>query len=384
MKEMTTGRQSGSRAVAASIIGVALFSVILAGDPAAPAGVDTGASAREYIGALACGECHADQLKAQSRSEHAQALSRPLSHPLASQFTPASSLLLNDRYRFQFSRDGDELRLHAWDESQEINMPVEWAFGAGAKAVTFVSRISSGWYLEHALSFYSGSGQYGVTPGQSSLLDAALAAAIGKPTVVSEKEQGVLQCFRCHSTGPVSVDPAAGLQPHEEGIRCEVCHGPGSAHREAARVGNVTAIRGTIRNPVRMSSAELNRFCGNCHRQPAPAGTEIDWSISWNVRHEPVYLSQSACFRRGKLSCLTCHEPHDPMKHDSGYYNSKCSACHSKVNTPSPKPVCLADQSANCIDCHMPRISPQSFLTFTNHWIGIYGPGNKLKPLKRP
>jgi formate-dependent nitrite reductase cytochrome c552 subunit len=44
--------------------------------------------------------------------------------------------------------------------------------------------------------------------------------------------------------------------------------------------------------------------------------------------------------------------------------------------------VCLTQTVANCIDCHMPKVSPQIPLRFTNHWIGVYGPGAKLKPIR--
>ena len=133
-----------------------------------------------------------------------------------------------------------------------------------------------------------------------------------------------------------------------------------------------------MRNPGKMSPAQLNSFCGRCHRPPASQGVAIDWNYAWNVRHQPVYLSQSRCFlKSGTLSCLTCHEPHEPAASKPvAFFNEKCLTCHTGTAG------CLSKGRSNCIDCHMPRVSPQAPLHFTNHWIGIYGAGAKLKPVR--
>jgi hypothetical protein len=139
-----------------------------------------------------------------------------------------------------------------------------------------------------------------------------------------------------------------------------------------------------MRNPASLTATELNEFCGRCHRPPASNGVKIDWNYAWNVRHQPVYLSQSVCFRqsRGTLSCLTCHDPHDPAgRKPAASYNARCLTCHDTAAR-RPTAVCLERTPANCIDCHMPLVSPQSPLRFTNHWIGVYGEGSRLKPVR--
>jgi hypothetical protein len=126
-----------------------------------------------------------------------------------------------------------------------------------------------------------------------------------------------------------------------------------------------------------MSAPDLNEFCGRCHRPPAASGVAIDWNYAWNVRHQPIYLSESACFRKsqGALSCLTCHQPHEPLERDPQRYNRVCASCHRAAHAASAS-------KSNCVDCHMPRVSPQPPLRFTNHWIGVYPEGAKLKPRK--
>ena len=264
-----------------------------------------------------------------------------------------------------------------------MDIPVEWAFGAGQQAVTFVTRVNQDWYLEHYLTYYRAMGSFAATPGHESISASSLPQAMGVLYKPLDPEAGILKCFECHSTGPISVGSGRELQPLELGVRCEACHGAGASHRAAALEGNIEDARRLIRNPKRMSAAELNRFCGNCHREPAPAGMRTDWNVAWNVRHEPVYLSQSACFRQsaGGLSCLTCHGPHAKLQTQDEAYNERCRTCHTAKSHP-PKPICVAGQPANCVECHMPRVSPQPYLRFTNHWIGVYGNGAKLKPLR--
>jgi len=258
-----------------------------------------------------------------------------------------------------------------------MDLPIEWAFGAGRQAVTFVTRVDKDWYVEHYSTYYPALRAWGPTPGQDAVNPTSLPQAAGLLYKTSDPDAGIAGCFECHSTGPVAFGPAGEAHVGEPGVRCEACHGAGADHAQ-------NPSRKNIRNPAPLPAAQLNEFCGKCHRPPAAKGVTIDWNYAWTVRHQPIYLSQSACFRqsRGALRCFTCHEPHEPAgKRDAAYYNGRCGSCHSASTSP-PKPVCLERKPANCIDCHMPLVSPQAPLRFTNHWIGIYRSGAKLKPLR--
>jgi hypothetical protein len=326
------------------------------------------AAQSEYVGAARCGTCHPEKFARQQSSEHAHALSRPAAHALASDFAPDKTFIRSGKYSFQFLRTGTTLQVRAFDATRQLETPLEWAFGAGAQAVTFVSRADSDWYLEHAFSYYPAARSYATTPGQPAPAEDSLPAALGRLFRSTGPNPDVRNCFECHSTGPVSIDRSGQLEPSEPGVNCEVCHGPGGRHA-------IAKTRASIQNPARMTPPELNTFCGTCHRQPAVADEETDWNVSWNVRHQPIYLNQAACFRKSDnaLSCLTCHDPHDALRTDDAFYNAKCAACHDRSTH-------IATASPNCVGCHMPRVSPQPWLRFTNHWIGVYGEGNKLKP----
>jgi tetratricopeptide (TPR) repeat protein len=274
----------------------------------------------QYTGSEACRPCHAARFASQSTTGHAHALIR-----------------------------------------NKTDKPGRWAFGAGAKATTWVSQLDRDTWAEHGLSYYSSTKSMGVTPGHDTAADVRYRTF--------DSEATVLKCFRCHSTGPVTLGPNDNIQPSEPGVHCETCHGPGAEHV------NSRGRPGTLINPGRLSAAALNDFCGVCHRN-AP---ESDWTDKWKTRHQPSYLSQSVCFRNsnGALTCLTCHDPHSPLNEVAAAYDKRCLECHKSVRHST---TLVAGRG--CADCHMPQVPVSAQLKFTNHWIGIYSTGAPLVPSK--
>ena len=290
------------------------------------AGEDT---ASGYAGSAVCEKCHAARFESQSKTAHAHALRQAQ----ATDPGPGS---------------------HS-----------QWAFGAGTKAVTWISQTGEETIAEHGLSYYAATKSLALTPGHTSSADIVY-------RTFDPIDTG-LRCFRCHSTGPLTLAAGFRVQPSEPGIHCEACHGPGRAHAES---GSAAAIQ----NPKRLSAVQINTLCGACHRQASDLDDDTDWSNVWNVRHQPSYLHRAACFRNsnGALSCLTCHDPHQPLKTAASAYDARCTSCHPQAAHTTP----IAARS--CVGCHMPQVAASANLRFTNHWIGIYDPrGRHLIPSKR-
>jgi len=337
-----------------------------------------------YIGAEKCGSCHRTQFQGQSASGHAQALHRATAHPLAASFTPTAPLQRPPNFRFRFVRTPQGIQVQADDSKYLTRLPVDWAFGAGSHAVTFVGKASDELYIEHSFTYYSDTRSFDLTPQHESLPAKTLNEATGQAFKIDGPGFTISGCFQCHSTGPVSVSPGHEIQVTEPGVRCEVCHGPGSAHLAAVQRGDLTQTKKLIQNPRTFSADELNRFCGTCHRFPKGNPQTTDWNDPWNVRHQPPYFQQSQCFQKsgGALSCLTCHNPHEKLRRDdAAYYNKVCSGCHDRNGLP-PKQICKDQPAPDCARCHMSGVAVNGHLTFRNHWIGVYGNGVPLKPRK--
>ena len=334
----------------------------------------------DYVGAETCGTCHAEQLESQSTSGHANSLSVAGEHRLAASFVPSERLARPPGLNYTYHADGQGIRVDVTDRSQQAGLRLEWAFGAGAQAVTFVGQAAEDRYVEHHFSYYSLTNSFAPTPGHRDRPAETLEDALGVYYETFGAEPTIMRCFQCHSTGPLALTEGFALDPHEPGVRCEACHGAGRRHVEAVQAGDASAVREAIGNPRRLAGDELLEFCGACHRPPTSSGEVLDWSDPWNVRHQPVYLSQSACYRSSErtLLCMNCHEPHAPLRQGLEKYDGQCLKCHGA--TAPPAEICRQAPARACASCHMPIVTPQPSLHFTNHWIGIYDDRSHLRP----
>ena len=160
------------------------------------------ASSVSYVRAQTCEGCHAAQFTSQSGSAHAGALSRVSDHP-----EPAGVMLLRvPQYRYEILRADS---LHIDDGADLMDLPLEWVFGAGHQASTFVTRVNQDWYLEHYAMWYAATNSYGPTPGQEAVHPKSISEAAGVLYGITDPKVGMKGCFECYSTGPVSFGTMA-------------------------------------------------------------------------------------------------------------------------------------------------------------------------------
>jgi len=216
-------------------------------------------------------------------------------------------------------------------------------------------------------------------------------------------------------------------QVAEFGIACESCHGPGERHcrinrdplrRYRHHLGDLPDD--SISNPERMPHRLASQVCGQCHGifdfytheswsrwnrngysyRPGDdltssrirfyvncSGTEDMEGISgWHGSDPKLFWSdgmprtsgreynalvRSACFEKGTMSCLSCHQMHqdttdsrdvtewaNDQLHDGFRRNAACVTCHSDLQDDQSLAAHTqhspSSSGSNCYNCHMP------------------------------
>lgn len=318
--------------------------------------------AAEYIGSQACAQCHQSEFQKQSTSHHANAL-----RPIAGSSLGAALL------KAGHSPDGrllyQEVQGNILVHEEGVSSPVrlEWAFGAGAQGSTPVGQFGDQ-FIEHRFSYYPRDSAFAPTFGHARQASTPV-AELG----ILQDKRTISNCFNCHATGLQRSGSIFSLDSIQPGVQCERCHGPGSRHVQAAKLGQPKLdVQKEVVNPGRLPARAQIEICGQCHRLPtAETGNEPELEDPVTVRFAPIGLLASQCFRVSKaISCLTCHNPHtDANSRSDTAYSQKCLGCHASDH--SKITLCRRIQRDNCLTCHMTQISLGPHLKFTDHRIRI-------------
>lgn len=212
-----------------------------------------------------------------------------------------------------------------------------------------------------------------------------------------------INCAVCHTSQLRNTGVGAGdsdqLVFREPGIGCEMCHGPAGKHVDAMHAGKMYT-KNPIDPPVafgQISNRQFVNICAQCHMQSnlhtASPQQERNYSSTGNffltneslpldeVSRKGFYkdgrfnqttfiveaLERSKCFRKGQVSCGSCHNPHGPdsssnptslrFKDDQ---DRMCTGCHTKfenkVNASAHSHHPIYAEASRCVSCHMPRI----------------------------
>ena len=357
-----------------------------------------------YTGSVACSSCHSEIYRRYMQSSMGKSMLDVSSADLASTFlqdipVPAHSFNERiDRHFATYLQDGKlyqseyQLAADGTDVFRDSHQ-IEWIIGAGVNG--FGAIVRRGNYLFQApQSFYSKPKVWGPSPGYESI-----DLGFNRPIQAG--------CIFCHSGRPRPIANANGefySKPFSElAIGCENCHGPGAAHIAAMKNPSTQGRKSfEIVNPARLTPYLADNICMACHQtgdvrvlkpgktyQDFRPGEPLDHTLSIlmipptpsnppNADHVEHYYSMtlSKCYResKGRLSCITCHDPHmEPSRAEaSTYFNGKCLTCHTDHSCKLP--LAAREQSKpadNCIGCHMPKrdIGVISHSSATNHRI---------------
>ncbi len=155
-------------------------------------------------------------------------------------------------------------------------------------------------------------------------------------------EKKSYDCGSCHTTGYVPEGHQNDLPGlvgtwAEDGVGCERCHGPGSAH---------------VNNPYSVHLA-INRdseLCGACHLSDVSTNAKSENGF---IQHHDQY-TQPFAGKKATMRCIDCHDPHGTTKYARGQATkAACQDCH----TQEAQNQRMTDRRhADCVDCHMPQL----------------------------
>ncbi len=273
-----------------------------------------------------------------------------------------------------------EFRLKGKDTSHQLIKKVNYKIGSGQHTNSHLFEIN-GYVHQMPYTYYT----------QEEIADLPPGFEDGNNTRFS-REIG-LECMSCHNAYPNHVE--GSLNKYESipsGIDCERCHGPGEVHVKQKLAGNIIDtskyIDYTIVNPAKLPLDLQFDVCQRCHLQGTAILAEgksfTDFKPGKHLKevmdvYLPKYeneesfimashvdrLKESACFKAGEMTCVTCHNPHKSVTTLSAtYFDNKCMQCHD---------VCDDEQTQNCTSCHMPTSSSTDIMhvAITDHKIGV-------------
>jgi hypothetical protein len=331
---------------------------------------DGRAAKDEYAGSRACEQCHSIIVKSQSRHSMAKA-SAPAESSDTLRDAAGQSFRLGE-YEYKITREADgSFHYTASNAGKTVSLPINWVFGAGKVGQSYLAQ-SDGTFREVRFSYFATLHAFGVTPNQSPQAATSMNKASSRLLTGAEAQR----CFGCHTTASTvgkQFEPANAMP----GISCEGCHGAGSKHVAAMKAGDLDLGSAAIVNPKDLRPVDLVDFCGACHTTWWDA-KRIGATGVANVRFQPYRLESSRCWGKGdaRLTCISCHNPHQPLVREARAYDSRCLSCHasskqSKPTAEQPGAACPVAKE-DCVTCHMPKYEvPDMHYQYTDHRIRV-------------
>lgn len=348
-----------------------------------------------YVGMQTCLSCHKDI------HDHYVHTGMGRSFDLA---TPSRSDATFDEHALVYDKDKDfyykpffedsilyvlEYRLEGKDTVHKRKERIDYIIGSGHHTNSHLSS-RNGYLYQVPITFYTQDQKWDLAPGFEKGMNTRFDRSIEA------------ECLTCHNHFPKQVVGSENkYMEMPRGIECERCHGPGSLHVKEKLRGNLIDTSQfadyTIVNPKHLPIELQMDICQRCHLQGVAVLNEgssfFDFRPGMSLSaimqvylprftdsHERFIMASQAdrlrlspCYiQSGKLSCITCHNPHHDVKsREKNRYNEACLDCHKS----GEKGFCSAPEadrkleSNDCVLCHMPRSGSIDIphVTITDH-----------------
>lgn len=346
-----------------------------------------------------CAGCHRELAATYRHVGMSQSFYRPRPSNLIEDFDAPPYFHAKSNQYFEMRRRGDAIVFRRYQldaEKKPVNafeQSVDWILGSGHHSRTYLYRTPNGELYQLPIAWYSQTKTWRMSPGYDRADHDGVTRRVRH------------ECMFCHNAyAGVETSSESYWRPQTfpaelpEGIGCQRCHGPGARHAAIALTGDVEKTKSSIVNPAKLDARRKMDVCYECHMQPAVAlfgvrrfgrdidsfrpgqlladyapPIDIDVKDRFEINHHPYRLEQSRCFREsaGKLTCLTCHDPH--RRGTNAEYRAACKSCHEKAHR----------ASEDCIRCHMPERRTEDVVhaTMTDHLIQRKPSGDYLAPL---
>ncbi len=396
----------GAVPAAVALLVLARFGASLA-DPGLASGAAPG-----YVDDALCGECHGALAEAYERDVGmARSFGRPDPTTRVEDFSRARVEHAPSGQHMELAQREGRLIFRRWVPDGQgrpqhlLELPVDFWLGSGHHARVYLYRTPWGELYQLPIAWYAQERRFGMAPGYD------------RPDHDGVQRRVRRECLFCHDAYP---DAPAGSDARfapqvfparlPEGIGCQRCHGPGARHATLADEepadtdASRARVRAAIVNPARLAPGLRDDVCSGCHMQPALALPGLrragrgDWSFRpgedlaeylvqvdaeyegepraarFEINHHPYRLRQSRCFERsaGRLSCLTCHDPHrkPAPAARAEHYRAACLTCH-RAEACTGRAQAKAPLRDDCVACHMPPRRPQDVVhvVMTDHRI---------------
>ena len=350
-----------------------------------------------YVGNKECAYCHREISQSFLRTGMGRSFYQPGAQPDIEDYTDNNHVYdrqnnlhyemiaaADGYYQVEYRENDQAVRTH------ELRRKVDYVVGSGNNNRTYLAS-ENGYINEMPITWYSEKEIWDLSPGYN-----RFNMRFNRPVVA--------ECMHCHNSynafEKFSVNRYTGTIT--EGISCERCHGPGQLHVDKQMASadelNRTGVDRTIVNPAHLSAELQMDVCLQCHLQgeisvfktgkssrdfrPGMHLTDIKTVFvednlpkgDFRIASHGGRISLSTCFTasNGSMTCITCHNPHEPVQERSRtYFNDRCMDCHATESLTALQEPKNHSNNGDCVQCHMRQGATADILhvNFTDHWI---------------